>query len=314
MLAQAVLAAYEKPVSDGIHKGQLTVTGISLCPYATYLNYKHLDDEEPRAFERLRMKNGHWQEMEILEDLRKAGFQIRSTGTNQMTVHVGKVPITGRPDGLVVVDGKEVLLEIKSMSIDYYTTLKQKGLDGLTGYKTQVQLYMASEELKDRVDGCYLYAKHKDSCRPYDVFEEKDLSYSKEIITATEAIVLDGEIPRKELNDRCSKCRHRLYCWKEELLDTSGTKVVDLPETVEKWKEGKLASDYGKTLIDEARAIFREYLGENTMMLCEDLKIQRVISHRSEINMNKFVELFGANRLPEVMTEKTIESMRIQEV
>ena len=190
MLAQAVVAHFEKPKSDGYHKGQLTVTSVSACPYATYINYHHLDDQDFTASQMMLMKNGHWQEPEILEDLRAAGFKLSNTGSNQLMVHVGKTRVAGRPDGLVLVEGKEALLEIKAMSIRTYTSLKQKGLEAFPYYKTQVQLYMASEELVSRVDKCYLYAKHKDSCRPYDICEEKDLSYSKPIIEAVDAIVL----------------------------------------------------------------------------------------------------------------------------
>ena len=62
MLSEAVLASYEKPESDGIHLGQLTVTGISPCPYGTYINYKKLDSSPPDSLGTLRMKNGHYQE------------------------------------------------------------------------------------------------------------------------------------------------------------------------------------------------------------------------------------------------------------
>ena len=229
MLSQVVLASYEKPESDGIHKGRLTVTGISPCPYGTYINFHHLDSEVPSPVESLRMKNGHWQEMEVLEDLRHAGFNLRYTGTNQLTVHVGKVPVTGRPDGLIMVDNREDILSIKAMSLERYTTFKQRGLDAEPLMRCQEQLYLASREFRDIIVGTWIYVKHKDTCRPYDVFVEKDLGYSGPIIEATEEIILGNmEVKRPESCPIPGGCRHRVFCRKEDLLDTSGIRIEEV--------------------------------------------------------------------------------------
>lgn len=317
MLAQAVIAAYTKPESDGYHRGQLTVTSVSPCPYATYLNYHHLDDEQFDAASRLRMKNGKWQEMEVLEDLRKARFSLKYTGSNQITVHVGKVPIAGRPDGLIVVDNREDLLEIKAMSLAMYTSLKQKGIDAFPNYKCQAQLYLASEELKDRVTGCWLYVKHKDSCRPYDIFLDRDEAYTRPIIEAVDEIVLGKVVVVRpvEAGPSCSFCRHKLYCWKTELLDTSGIKTLTKPEVVQMWLEGQFHLDMGKQLNEEARVLLKGYLGDNDVLFIEDqtllLEVKKIIQHRSGISTEKFVERFGAAALADVTQETIVEQMRV---
>jgi len=327
MLSQAVLASYTKPKEDGIHIGQLTVTGISPCPYETYLHYHHLDDEIPDAAATLRMKNGHWQEEECLEDLRHAGFKIRYTSKNQMILHIGRVPITGRPDGLITVDNREDLLSIKAMSLDRYTDFKQKGLAHEIKIKCQEQLYMASKELRNTIVGCWVYAKHKDSCRPWDIFEEKDLNYSKPIIEATEEIVLGKQVvtsPESPIS-LCASCRHKMFCWKKGLYDTSGIEIASMPDVVAKWREGHYHYLYGKELVEEARNGWVdengnsvlglvEVLGDKDMLLCDDLKVQRIISKRTEISVTKFVEKFGAAALPEVIEEKPVHQIRITEV
>jgi len=314
MLAQAVVAAYERPERDGYHRGQLTVTGVSPCPYATYLNFKHLDDEPFDAESRLRMKNGKWQEMEVLEDLRRAGFQLKFTGSNQLTVVVG--PVRGRPDGLITVDSREDLLEVKAMSIGPYTSLKQKGLqEAHPGYFCQVQLYMASDELRDRVSGCWFYVKHKDSCRPYDVFIEKDLVYSKPIIEFVTEIVNGAEISKPAECPLPAQCRHTIFCQGVEIFDTSGIKIADIPAIVEKWLEGQFHLAMGKELNEEARTLLKQVLGDNETTLCQGedalLQVKRIIQHRSEIDMGRFVEAFGASRLPEVMVDKIVEQIRV---
>lgn len=314
MLSQAVLASYEKQESDGVHFGQLTVTGVSPCPYGTYLNYKHLDNQETHAANRLVMKNGHWQEMEVVEDLRHAGFQLRNTGSNQLTIHIGRIPLTGRPDGIITVDGREDVLEVKAMNLNRFTNLRNSGLDTEPFIRCQEQLYLASTEFRDTMVGTWIYAKHKDTCRPYDFFLEKDLSYSNPIIEALEEIVLGNFVPTPQKCSLCAKCRHNLFCWKEAIFDTSKTKVANIPEMVAKWKEGKFYKDLGSTLVDEARVVFEEYLGEDELLLVEDLRIRRIIQHRSSFSSIKFVEKYGAAALADVMEETTVPQMRVSEV
>lgn len=316
MLAQAVVSSYVKVEGDGIHRGQLTVTGVSPCPYATYLNYHHLDDEGFSPSARLRMKNGKWQELEVLEDLRHAGFKLRFTGSNQQTVHVGKALITGRPDGLVTVDDREDLLEIKAMSLSMFTKLTQKGIKAFPGYECQVQLYLASEELKD-LKGCWFYVKHKDSCKPYDIFVEKEEGYSRSIIEAMDEIVL-GKTKVARPTERlpiCTYCRHKLHCWKSELFDTSGIKTLTKEELVQKWLEARFHLEIGKELNEEARVLIKEYLGASDILYLEGesslLEAKRIVQHRQALSEGKFVEKYGAAALASILQETTVEQIRI---
>jgi CRISPR/Cas system-associated exonuclease Cas4 (RecB family) len=316
MLSQAVLAAYTKPESDNIHVGQLTVTGISPCPYATYLNYHKLDVEVRDAASILRMKNGKWQELECLEDLRKAGFKMRYTGDNQVTVHVGKSRIAGRPDGLIWVDNREDVLSIKARSLDSFTGVRQKGISAEPLTECQEQMYLASEELQGRA-GCWVYYKHKDSCRPYDLFLEKNPNYSKPILEAVDEIVL-GQVEVRRPDSPiplCAKCRHRQFCWKSEILNTGGIRALSEPDLVDLWLQASFHLDLGKQYNEEARIKIKELLGSDDVLLLEgsqaSLEARRIIQHRSKISENKFVEKFGAAALLGVIEETEVEQMRI---
>jgi len=318
MLAEAVVASYTKKESDGYHKGQLTVTGISACPYSTYLNYHHLDDEDFDPESRLRMKNGHWQELEVLEDLKRAGFKLRFTGSSQQTVHVGKSSIAGRPDGLITVTNREDLLEIKAMSLAMYTSLKKKGIDAFPSYKTQVQLYLASEELSG-LKGCWFYVKHKDSCRPYDIFLERDESYVGPIIEAVDEIVLGRskvERPEEPL-ELCTYCRHKLFCWKTDILDMSSIgRTLTKEEVVDKWLEAQFHLEIGKQLNEEVRVVLNEYLADMDSVFVEGkavlLEVKKILQNRSGISEAKFVERYGAAALADVIETKLVSSMRVR--
>lgn len=316
MLSQAVLAAYTRPQENGIHKGQLTVTGISPCPYATYINYHKLDVAENDSVAILRMKNGKWQELEVLEDLRKAGFKMRYTGHNQLTVHVGKARIGGRPDGLITVDNREDVLSIKARSLDVFTVLRQKGIEAEPMTECQEQMYLASEELRGRA-GAWLYVKHKDSCRPYDFFIESDASYSTPIIEAVDEIVLGGAEPKRpeEPIPLCTRCRHRIFCWKSEILDTSGISTLSKPEVIHLWMQGQYHLELGKQFNEESRVLIGELLEGNDVLYLEDqlvlLEAKRIVQHRTKISEKKFVEKFGAESLIDVIEESDVVQMRV---
>jgi hypothetical protein len=330
MLSEAVLASYSKEEDDGIHHGQLTVTSISPCPYATYLNYHHLDPHKPEedttvgALARLRMSDGHWQEMQCIENLRHAGFKMRCTGAGQQTVHVGKSQVTGRTDGYILVDGREDILSVKAMSLNRYTDFRQEGFKSEPMIECQEQMYLASDELKDSYKGTWVYSKHKDSCRPYDVFVEQNLAYSSPIIEALDEIVLgNAEIKRPaDTIELCEHCSHMQYCWKAIIVDLSKVPTkVPLPDLVAKWKEAKYHQDYGKELMESVRegpGGFRELLGDKKILLADTtdttLKVSNIVSHRTVFSETRFVAKFGAAALVDVTEEKETHSMRILEV
>lgn len=317
MLSQAVLASYMKPEEDGIHRGQLTVTGISPCPRATYIKYKHLNDDVRTPSDYLRMKNGKWQELECVEDLRHAGFPLRFTGNSQITVHVGRARISGRPDGLIEVNGKEHVLSIKARSLNVFSKFVRKGIDAEPRTMCQEQMYLASPRLQD-YDGTWLYVKHKDSCNPHDIFIERNDAYAKPIVEATDEIVLGDWEPSRpsEPIPLCSECRNKLFCWKDDFLDTSGIQTITLPEAIAIWTEGRFHLEVGKQMDEEARNVFREHLKDNDVLYVNDqttlLEVKRIVQHRVGISEERFVEKYGAAALADVMVETLVEQMRVR--
>lgn len=316
ILSQAVLVAYQKPEDDGYHRGQLTITGVSPCAYATFLNYHKVDKRENRPEDILRMKNGHWQEEEAIYDLTKAGFKLQYTGRNQLKVHVGRAKVGGRPDGLIDVGMKTHLLEVKAMDTMRSNLFKNSGLDTFPNYKCQIQLYMASDELKGIVNSCQFYVKHKDSCHPYDAYFEAEPNYIKPIIEAVDAIILDGEEVRKptEPTSLCRGCRHANFCWKSEIIDTSKVSYKELDAVAQMWRDGKAYKAYGEELISVARNTLEAELGDSNLLVASDLKVQRIESNRSSISIPKFVEVYGADSLSKVLSVTKVSQLRITDL
>ena len=311
MLAEAVLASY-KPVPQSKRPG-LSVTSISKCPYATYLAYWKLAPRERTAQEMLLMDDGWYQEAKILDNLRRAGYKMRFVGKgNQLNLHVGRNRTPGHPDGLVLVDAREDLLEIKAMNLNRYTQFRQSGLELFGGYEIQIQAYMDSDELRElEINNCRFYVTHKDTTRPYDLEFKYNPDFIKPIIEVTDKIVLEGFVPRKEETKLCVGCYSSWYCWETELVDFSNIEMVELPETAEKWRKGKAFKDLGTEMVEEARKELVRAMGTKEVMYCEGLKVSRIESDRWSISVEKFVEQFGAAALDDVGVEKHVTQVRV---
>jgi len=306
VLAEAAIAAAGK--MKGYQSGKISPSLVSLCPVRTYKNWKG-EKKDPTGIERLRMNNGHYQEQEMKEDLTRAGFEIEH---EQLSLHIG--PMIGHIDGCIRVDNKWCLLECKAMSLDRYTKFKQRGFESEPGIKVQVQLYLASDELRSEgISSGFIYAKHKDTCRPFDFPFEFESGYAGSIIKQVEELY-SGVIPKPGRCSICPTCGYRLECWGAEVVDFSGVHTASLPEMVAQWKTGTAHRQFGKELVEEARAAFEEELGDKPVIFIDDLKCLRVISTRGGISENKFVEKFGAAALADIWEEKKIPQMRVSEV
>lgn len=307
MLAEAVIAGAER--LRGPPRGLLSPSVVSPCPLLTYKGWK-AERTPPTGQQLLLMNDGHYQETEMVDDLLRAGFAI---GDRQKTLHIGGV-MEGHIDGLILVNDKWHLLECKAMSMSRYTEFRQRGFAAELGIEVQVQLYLHSDELsKMELGGGFVYSKHKDSCRPYDLFFEYKPQFAESLVEQVRRLQ-DGWIPEPVKCPLCSTCRFRVDCWKAELIDFSGVKTVSLPELVEQWKRGTNFRRYGKELVDEARNVFEKELGDLTVITIDDLKILRVMATRGGISEQKFIEVFGSENLPKVWEEKRIPQMRVTEI
>ena len=315
VLSESVVASFE--VETEARRG-FSVTGLHPCPYGTYINYHNLAPRDFNASSRMLMDDGHWQERKVIHYLRRAGFGLKHVEPEQMTVHVGKARVPGHPDGLIEVTSKEDMLEVKAMSLNRFTLHRQSGVDAFPGYKVQIHSYMSSEELRGKVDGCHFLTMHKDSCRPYDFFYPVNFSYIDPIIEAMDEIILGGWIPDKELNPLCGKCGHAQFCWGTWILDLSRMDVKSESESVEKWGQGRMYKDLGKYLNEEAREELITSLGDKDLLFADgetlNVEVKRSTKQTFKISREKFVETFGASRLPEVLEEETSEQIRIREV
>ncbi len=320
MLAEAVIALYEKKAearNEGPRSDHLTITTVSPCPYESFINLHHLDYSPVDSSNMMLMEDGHPQEESIIKQIIAAGFQVVQYGKYQKMIHVGKAKVRGKGDGLVRMDDEGKvwdLVEIKAMSSMRFTNFIQKGFKAEPRIKCQVQLLMHSEEYYPDIQRCWIYAKHKDACRPFNLLEERDSDYAKPIIEVTDAIILENYEPKKELTELCTTCYHNKFCWKSPILDLSDINVASLPEYEEKWIKGKAFQEAGSELEEEAKAFLIPYLGDQKVLFTDRLKVQRIPKTLNKFSKSKFIEHFGAENLDKVVDKEPSEQIRIDDI
>ncbi len=312
IISKAVLARFSEGAPGKSHKPGMSVTQVSPCPYETYIHFAGLDRKAVTPQARMRMWDGQYQEEEVVDALRWTGLPVRNVLDNQIEVNYCGVP--GHPDGEILLDGHWELLEIKAKSLDDYTTFVQKGIPAFPRINSQVQFYLHSDwSLSQGHTGCLVVVKHKDSCRLHDVFVPRDNKFVLPVCYWLQDI-LNGKVPVKEEHPLCPSCDHKVFCWGPDTLDFSKIKKVSLPEAVEMWKQGKLSKTYGELLIEDAREVLVKELGPDDLVWVDDLKVQRIYGHRTKFNQNRFCELFGANRLVDVLEDQPYEQVKVSEV
>ena len=296
----------------------ISVTQISPCPYSTYLEFSGLDPnttKEPDPEAKLRMKDGHWQERQIVEDLIFAGFEVKFVLDDQLRVDVGESRIPGHPDGLIVVYNQDDMLEIKAMDVWRWSRCKYYGIARAEPLiKCQVQSYMHSHQLRDMgINLTRIYTKHKDSCLPWDYEEPYDPGYITPIINMADK-VMAGYVPQKEVSSLCSMCFHRSFCWETPILDFRGRDTeFDLGAEVQRWRKGKDMVARGELMINDARKVFIDRLGDLDSLMVQDLKVLRVKQNRTSIPVNAYMEMHGKEHLPQVLKETKFDQIKISD-
>lgn len=178
----------------------------------------------------MRLNEGNHQEKIVMMDLAEAGIQVIE---QQTPYEWAKFEITGSIDGKIVVDGKAIPLEIKSMSPNIFRTINDlsdfRRYSWTTSYLAQIQIYM----LLQNADQAVFLLKDKSSGALKQINVALDLELAEKCLKAAERInehIRDQTYPERiEDREKCKDCPFKLTClpdiqWGEEL------KIEDDPE------------------------------------------------------------------------------------
>ncbi len=282
--SEAVLDVFSsnKPFRD-----YFGISSVSPCAMETYHNwiafktYHATGEAEEIPKDRLLvMDDGHYQEVGIVNILRRAGFVLTYTGKEQVTVKVGKAEIPGHPDGFIKKpDGtnNRRMAEFKARNYSSFNLFKEEGIKPFPHIKCQVQLYMASPDLPyDDIDETMVYFKHKETSATEDVIEVKDEEYSGPIIESLDAMFIHGEIPKPVRIPMCKGCFKFDKCWNSELLDFTGfDSKPELGWLGDKWIQGKSYEALGEKILEEVEDEVRKHVGKTEEVFMGPIKVKQ---------------------------------------
>lgn len=151
---------------------------------------------------------GNLHEQAVLSDLAKAGVQVIH---QQVPADWKRFQLTGHVDGVIVVDGKAVALEIKSMSSHIWHSVAFRGAGAyewkevagafqskpwLRKYYAQLQVYLITKDAEHAI----LLLKDKTSGALAQVHVALDFEYAEELLLRAERInehVANGTLPER---------------------------------------------------------------------------------------------------------------------
>lgn len=302
------------------------ISSLSPCQKETYLNLmnhlqrvnktKEVTQEETEPQQLLLMDDGNYGEAQIVDLLRRSGFEVNYAGKDQAEVHVGKAKIPGHPDGFIHLDSETYLLEVKLRSRTNYQKFVDQGLKAFPRIRTQVQLYLAAEDSPyPNTESARTIFKHKESVSLNDQQELADPEFAGRIIEESDQVIQGGFVPESVLTDLCIGCRWSDHCWKGAVVDFSGFQYLNLPEVEEKWIRGDFHVAMGNLLKEEAECeLLTKMDPTKEEMNTDRLKITRKTTDTSKFNKKLFLKEHTERELFDVSIQGTRTTVRIREI
>jgi len=267
------------------------------------------EELQPRQI--LNLEDGWDQEEQSVRRLKEVGIIVKN---RQAKVTVGKSEVPGSIDGEVELD-KRRLWEHKAWSSSRFDWFVANGIDAYPGEKAQVNAYMLGRGL----DECIFFVKRKEDNDYYDTVVKLDKDYILPIIEWADRIRLDGWIPEPKLGEYCAHCGMRCF---GQVIDFSWIKEASASEMADRWRKGDQLVKVGSMLKEEARTYFvgskdgsmKGLMGDESLLIVEGLRIQRILQHRFSIRKERVLQEFGPEGLMKVGEESRVISYRITSV
>ncbi len=193
----------------------------------------------------------------VLKELREAGFQIHE---GQRTFSWPEYKITGSIDGMIIIDGKAIPLEIKSSSpyafdsINSVEDIKHHRYPYMRRYISQVTLYC----LLSNKDKAVIVFKNKVTGALKEIWVPLDYDLGEILLKRAEAInahVAAGTVPDPIPYDEmlCGDCAYAHICLPEHIGTEVEIDTSDLGEKLDRMEELKPAVKEYEEIDDQVK-------------------------------------------------------------
>ncbi len=183
------------------------------CSRAIWYAYKG-HEKKPLTAKQIRtFEMGKILEEMIKEQVRLLGFPLNDGGQFTACYDDDVKIFQGNVDGMLEIDGRFVILEIKTANDANFQTFFKKGLRTWNpGYYSQVQAYMGMKGVKE----AYIVVLNKNTAQLHDERVEFDDIFYHELKTKAK-IISESEEPPERINKNpmfyiCSMCQYKEVC------------------------------------------------------------------------------------------------------
>jgi len=201
-------------------------------------------------------EEGKKHEIWIKEQLVTEGYEVFGN-QEELVLEYSNFTLTGHIDGRVRKNGKEQLLEVKSMSQYEFDRWMKEGFDGFQSYAAQITCYLKGTGLEE-----FLYlCKNRSSGyinRNTVVGAPADFDQIIAKLNHVEECVMIGNLVERDCLPESLQCRR---CFYKSLCLPAPTEYKSVPESVlldacEKWRQGTIMVKEGELLVAEAKEHF----------------------------------------------------------
>lgn len=195
----------------------------SECDRALWYALRWASPPEKLTGQKLRLfKTGYIEEDRLIEDLRRAGFEVWATdeaGKQFKTFLLGG-HVRGKMDGVVQgvpeAPGKPVVVEFKSHNDRSFKDVVKKGVkDAKPNHYAQCQLYCHSE----KVEACLYLAVNKNNDELHAELIPFDAEFCDLLLARIAKIINTARAPARIAEDAskwpCVLCQHKAVCHQE---------------------------------------------------------------------------------------------------
>lgn len=179
------------------------------CDAYLALSYRGFPDSEaPPQLKRI-FRDGHRIESMVIDDLRLAGFNVRDRDEHGNQFEFTEGVLVGHVDGFITIYGDELVLEVKSMNKDKFSSFVDYGL--AKSHPMYVQQCIALAGLSKR-KGSLLVAYNKNNSDYHsEVIPFDEATYLNQLGRASKA-ALGKDVVADWNSSNCYQCFKRTSC------------------------------------------------------------------------------------------------------
>ena len=166
-------------------------------------------------------QEGHRKEPQIIKTIRDAGFHVNDKNNfgRQHRFSIFNDHIVGNADGLIEINGKPYILEIKTMNDNSFKSFVRLGLEySHKKYYAQVQMLMNLSGM----DNAILVAQNKNNQEFHDEIIERDEHFIIHMMMRIDRI-LRNDVTKRSVDESdyiCRSCFKADVCWQGVLPET----------------------------------------------------------------------------------------------